>query len=148
MEYENCLVELDEVLNYLSPENLAKIPGEIRNGIKAQKSKSYEWKYDETKTLKEQNLNRNTIVLLSYLNSEYLLNEEQKEYMDKLHRINEKKNEKEKIEKYSVQDLFAQKEKSNYNDFIYKDNLSVVEKEKEKWYNKILKCIKIFFNMK
>ena len=33
MEYTKCLVQLDEVLNYLSTENLEKIPDEIRNGI-------------------------------------------------------------------------------------------------------------------
>ena len=41
MEYTKCLVQLDEVLNYLSTENLKKIPDEIRNSIKQQKDKEY-----------------------------------------------------------------------------------------------------------
>ena len=106
MEYTKCLVELDEILNYLSVENLAKIPLEIRNSIKEHKNKEYIWKYDKTKELKEQELDRKTIAMLSYLNMEYLLNEEQKEFMQNLHNLNEQKREKEKQEKYNPDNLF------------------------------------------
>ncbi len=34
MEYEKCLVQLDEILKYLSDENLQKIPNEIKEFIK------------------------------------------------------------------------------------------------------------------
>lgn len=78
VDYNKRLVEVDEVLNYLSDEDLEKIPEEIRNLIKENKDKDYVWQYDETKPLKEQGLNRDTIAFLSYLNMEYLLNEEQK----------------------------------------------------------------------
>ena len=42
------------------------------------KDKEYFWKYDEKKPLKEQDVSRDTIAFLSYLNMEYLLNEKQK----------------------------------------------------------------------
>ena len=101
MEYAKCLVQLDEILNYLSLDNLEKIPFEVRNSIKQQKDKEYIWKYDESKTLKEQELDRRTIALLSYLNMEYLLNKEQKEYMETIHKINEQKIQKENQIKYN-----------------------------------------------
>ena len=47
--------------------------------------------FDETKELKDQNLSRDTIIILSHLNMEYLLNEEQKKLMEQIHEFNEKK---------------------------------------------------------
>lgn len=140
MEYENCLVELDEVLNYLSKENLYKIPEEIREGIKSQKSKEYIWKYDETKKLKEQNLNRKTIAMLSYLNMEYLLNNEQKELMKEIHEINEQNQEKENQEKYNMNNLF-----NNTKNDTAQSEVALVEMKKHKWYSTIFNFIKNIF---
>lgn len=77
-EINKRLVEVDEVLGYLNTKELEKIPKEIRQMIKSNKDKNYIWKYDKSKKLKEQNLSRDTFAFLSYLNLEYLLNEEQK----------------------------------------------------------------------
>ena len=92
MDYRKCLVELDEILKYLNDDEKKNIPYEIRKAIHDEKDKNYNWSYDESKTLNEQNINRKTIAMLSYLNMEYLLNEEQKKLMEELHEFNEKKN--------------------------------------------------------
>ena len=94
MEYEKCLVELDEILKYLENEDKKKIPSEIRKAIHEKKDKKYNWTYDESKNLNEQNINRKTIAMLSYLNMEYLLNDEQRKLMEELHQFNEKNIEK------------------------------------------------------
>ena len=60
-DYNKRLVEVDEVLKYLSKEDLEKIPEDIRKLIKENKDINYIWHYDETKSLKEQWLNRDTI---------------------------------------------------------------------------------------
>ena len=99
IDYNKRLVEVDEILNYLSEEDLWKIPEKIRNNIKENKDKEYLWKYDETKPLKYQDVSRDTIVFLSYLNMEYLLNEEQKNLMKQIHEFNEKKLKEEKNRK-------------------------------------------------
>lgn len=91
MEYEKCLVEVEEVLNHLDISELEKIPKDIIQVITEKKDKNYTWSYDETKTLLEQELDRGTIAILSYLNMEYLLSDEQKALMEELHRFNEKK---------------------------------------------------------
>lgn len=90
-EYKRSLVELDEVLKYLSKEEYAKIPEDILEAIKENKDKEYTWEYDETKKLKEQNLMIETVAFLSYLNMEYLLNDEQRELMEQFLRLNEEK---------------------------------------------------------
>ena len=145
IDYEKRLVEVDEVLSYLSEEDLNKIPEDIRNLIKENKDQNYKWEFDETKELKDQNLNRDTIIILSYLNMEYLLNEEQKKLMEQIHEYNEKKQEQEKHEKYKVEDLFTKKEK--HDDEIVKEKSqeqSLIE-YKENVFKRIIKKIKSFF---
>lgn len=91
MEYAKCLVELNEVINHLEEECLKKIPDEIRRGIAEQMDKNYSWSYDESKELNKQNIERETIAMLAYLNTEYLLNDEQRKFMEEYHKLNEKK---------------------------------------------------------
>lgn len=144
VDYNKRLVEVDEVLNYLSDEDLEKIPEEIRNLIKENKDKDYVWQYDETKPLKEQGLNRDTIAFLSYLNMEYLLNEEQKKLMEQIHKFNEEKAEAEKQNKYSTQDLFKDKKeiKSQITENTKNTQMIVV---KENFFTRIINKIKSLF---
>ena len=92
-KYEaECLVEVDSVLYHLDPNELKKIPAEVRDAINEFKSLEYVWFYDESKPLLEQNLRRESIAMLSYLNTEYLLDEEQRKLMNQIHIVNEYKN--------------------------------------------------------
>lgn len=146
VDYNKRLVEVDEVLSYLSEENLLKIPEDIRQMIKDNKDKEYVWKYDVSKELKDQNLNRNTIIILSYLNMEYLLNEKQKEFMQQLHKLNEKKLEKAKVEKYGVEDLFKRNktQQEETEEIEQEKELSLLE-YKESFFTKVISKIKNFF---
>ena len=81
VDYNKRLVEVDEILNYLSEEDLLKIPEDVRNMIKANKDNSYSWNYDESKPLENQDVSHDTFAILAYLNMEYLLNENQKDLM-------------------------------------------------------------------
>ena len=137
MKYEKCLVELDEIFKYLKDEEKRNIPYEIRKAIKEKKDKHYHWNYDESKTLNEQNINRKTIEMLSYLNMEYLLNEKQKKLMEEIHKFNEKKIEKEKSEKYNPDSIF----KNNIK-YDKKEEVALAEVEERKWYEKIFSFIK------
>jgi len=147
MENKKCLVELDAILNLLSEEDLNKIPVEIRSAIKEQKDKEYTWEYDDTKTLKEQNLNRKTIAMLAYLNMQYLVSSDQKELLEQIHSFNEQKSEKEKAKKYSSNDLF--KERNNKeNDNIEKgknENVMLIQIKNDKWYHKIFSFFRTLF---
>lgn len=146
VDYKKRLVEVDEILNYLSEEDLLKIPEEIRNTIKENKDKEYFWHYDETKLLKDQDVSRDTIVFLSYLNMEYLLNEKQKEFMKQLYELNEKKLEEAKAEKYGVDDLFKrntpEQEKTKETEQIQERTLL---EYKESFFTKMINKIKRFF---
>lgn len=145
IDYNKRLVEVNEILNFLSEDDLLKIPEDVRNTIKENMDKQYVWKYDVSKELKEQNLSRDTIILLSYLNMEYLLNEEQKEYMQQLHEINEKKLEEAKAEKYSVEDLFKKKKKEETQTTEQVEEKSLIECKEENIFTKMINKIKNFF---
>ena len=92
IEYNKRLVEVDEILKHLSQRDYNKIPEEVKEAITENKDKEYKWKYDDTKKLKEQDVSEDTIAILSYINMEYLLNEEQKKFVESLHELNEKSN--------------------------------------------------------
>ena len=143
IEYSKRLAEVDEILNYLSEEYLNKIPEDVRQAIKIGKDKEYIWKYDENKTFKEQNLNRDTIAILAYLNTQYLLNKEQKEVMEQIYEMNEKKAEEEKKEKYKTEELFKESEKKQENNNT--QNKSMV-KHKESFFKRLMNKIKNIFN--
>ncbi len=143
IEFNKRLVEVDEILSYLSIEDLLKIPEEIRQLIKSNKAKDYVWRFDETKELKDQKLNRDTIAFLSYLNMEYLLNEEQKQLMQQIHQFNENKLEEEKKKQYNLHYLFNAKQNA------IEDRLHIPQNElvvyKKNIFSKILNKIKSFF---
>ena len=141
MEYEKCLVQLDEVLDHLNEEELKKIPVEIRESIKQNKDNEYIWIYDDSKSLNEQNLDRKVIAMLSYLNMEYLLNEEQRKYIEELHKFNEKKIQEELSKENDIENIFkkrAIKEKEE-------NEVLPIEIKQEKWYQKILIFFKSIF---
>ena len=100
------------------------------------------WKYDESKRLEEQRFDRNTIVILSYINMEYLLSKEQKDLMEKLHELNEQNFINEIQEKYDSKDLF--KTKTNTN--VENEN-AIAKLENNKWYNKMFSFIKRIFKL-
>jgi hypothetical protein len=142
------LVEVDAILNYLSKENYQKIPKEIIQAIKENKDKNYTWEYDEFKEFDEQNINRDTLILLSYINMEYLLNGKQKEYMEKMYNENEIKLEEEKRKKYSTDDIF--RKKLSKNEMI--ENIKEKQEDslvmyKEKFITKIFRKIINFFKI-
>ncbi len=142
MEYSKCLVELDELLNHLPKEDLDKVPEDIRKTIKQEKDKTYIWKYDQTKELKDQKLDRKTIAMICYLNMEYLVNEEQKKLLREMHQFNEIKSERAKKEKYKYEDLFKRSSNNSIENEQSEENHALVDVKEIKWYSKLFSFIK------
>lgn len=141
MEYEKCLVQVYEILNHLVEEELLKIPEKVIKKIEEKKDKNYIWLYDETKDLTNQEVDRKTIAILSYINIEYLLNKEEKEILINMHESNEER-------------LFPKVGTINFNksseyEMTKEENYihqSLIEANEQKWYQKILKLVKQLFN--
>jgi len=136
------LVEVDVILNYLSQENYAKIPQEIIKAIKENMDKDYTWEYDESKKLEDQDLNRDTVAMLAYINTEYLLNDEQKAYMEKMYQENEQKQYEGKTD-YSYLFTRNNKKREEQEQEVEQTALTVY---KESIFKKIWNKLKSFFN--
>lgn len=142
IEYNKRLVEVDEILKHLSQRDYNKIPEDIREAIEKNKDKEYKWKYDDAKKLKEQDVPDDTIAILSYINMEYLLNEEQKKFVESLHEFNEKNN---RINTNYNIDIFYNKS----NKTTDKCHELVVEKNTQSFLQKLKKFIsKLFIKYK
>ncbi len=89
-EYAKRLAEVDEIIKYLPEQYRKRIPKELMEMIKQNKDNSYNWTFNNKKKLYQQDIPCDTITILSYINTEYFLNDEQKEFMKKCHFLNEK----------------------------------------------------------
>ena len=80
-----AFVQVKEVLKYLNKSEYNKIPKEFIDLIDSNIDKNYTWNYDLSKPLEEQDLSDNALVILAYINNEYLLTPEQKSLMNKFY---------------------------------------------------------------
>lgn len=142
MVMENMLAyaEIDEILNLLEDDYREMVPKKVRDFFKEEKMKDYHPEIDIEKPLIEQNLKRETMVLLAILNLNYWCeNEEEKQsFLDELDKNEKEKNELE--EKYNPDNLFKkEKDESTEN------NLQIIEYKKPNFIQILLTKIKKFF---
>lgn len=143
IDYNKRLVEVSVILNHLNKSDYDKIPKEVIDRIEKNKDIEYVWNYDETKDLKDQNVSKDTIAILSYINMQYLLNEEQKKFVQEVFNENQKKADNIKKERYNPDNVFKNKRQSIIEEA--KHISSIIEVKEEKWYKKILNIIKNLF---
>ena len=134
--FTKSLVEAEVLLNQLEPKYKNKIPNSFWKYIQENKDKNYQFYIDFSKTLENQNIMSDTVAILTYVNIEYLLNEEQKKFFKQMLIKNEEIAELKKKEKYSI-DIFNEKQK--------KLNTNLPIKISEKWHIRIINKIKKFF---
>ena len=128
--YSKRFVEVNDVLNHLSEENYKKIPIEIISLIKENMDTNYYWKYNETLPLYKQNLSKDTIAILSYINMNYLLTYKQKEELEIIHKKNDIEIHNKLKIKYNSDDLFKKAKKQEINSINKNVSICIIEKEK------------------
>ena len=133
-------VEILEIIKYMEPECVKKIPKGLIEFFERQKDKNYEYHFDEEKDFSEQKISEETGGLLAMLALNYIANEENKEKIKEILIKNEEEYQKELREKYNPDNLFKDKQNIEENE---PKQLTIVEKEP--WYKKILNKIKRFF---
>ena len=136
--------EVYEILNLMEDEDKKRVPQEVRDFFEDQRMKEYKPKIRTDIPLTEQNLRRETVVLLTILVINYWCDseEEKQSFIDEL-----EKNEKIKMElqeKYNPDNLFKNRRKTkedvvmeqveNVEMIQYKENLFTKLK---KWFEKI-----------
>lgn len=139
IELSKRFSEVYEILRYLSKDNFNKIPKEIIEYINENRNKKYVWNIDKKKKLYEQDLDENTIAILAYINMEYLVNEEQKQYLKKLYLYNDEKYEK-NTNKITINEIFPKKEVIPSKELIEYNSEKFFQKIVQK-FKKIIKAI-------
>ena len=136
--------EIDEILNLLEDKYRDKVPEKVRAFFKEEKMVDYKPTIDVNTPLIQQNLKRETIVLLAILNLNYWCDtsEEKQEILDELS-MNEKEKQK-LLEEYNSDNLFKKRPEEK-QEFVHTEELSVVEYKKPNFIQKLLNKIARLF---
>ena len=135
-ELNKRLVEVETILKKLDENYINKIPTEIWDFIEKNKDDQYTFFYDDNIELLNQNLNIDTIAILSYINMQYLLDEKSKKEVDEILIKDGAFLEQQKMKKYNPENIFKNKE--NIENKGERDVSMIEVKEKYKWYQKII----------
>ena len=142
--------EIDEILNLLEDKYREKVPEKVRTFFKEEKMFDYKPTIDVNTPLIQQNLKRETIVLLAILNINYWCeNEEEKQFF--LNELAKNEDEKKKLEeKYNPDNLFKNKNNNDVSTdkIVEPQNISMVEYRKQGIFKRILDKITRFFKKK
>ena len=83
LQTDVTFVQIKEILNYIDPALVEKIPEKMRNFILSYKSFiNYAFKYDTTKSLEDQFMYEDTKSLIAYFDYSYWANEEDKKLIE------------------------------------------------------------------
>lgn len=135
-ELNKRLVEVETILKKLDENYINKIPTEIWDFIEKNKDDQYTFFYDDNIELLNQNLNIDTIAILSYINMQYLLDEKSKKEVEEILIKDGAFLEQQKVKKYNPENIFKNKE--NIENKGERDVSMIEVKEKYKWYQKII----------
>ena len=137
--------EIDEILNLLEDKYREKVPEKVRTFFKEEKMVDYKPTIDVNTPLIQQNLKRETIVLLAILNINYWCeNEEEKQFF--LNELAKNEEEKKRLEeKYNPDNLFKNNNDVSPDKIVEPQNISMVEYKKQGIFKRVLDKITRFF---
>lgn len=142
--------EVYEILNLLEVEYVEKVPEKVRNFFEEERLKEYKPQIKVDTPLTEQNLQRETIVLLAILNLNYWCDseDEKQEFLNEL--AENEKEKKELEERYNSDNLFKNKKYDNIKNIENKnkENVSLVEYKQQNLFKRILEKIASFLKRK
>ena len=150
--YKKAYTEILEIIKYLPHNEYEKIPEEKLKFYEKYKDSLYQFEYNPNKSLNEQNVSRETKVLIVDLFKETIATKTQKEKLNILLLQNEKEYQNKLYEKYSYDKLFNKRqnriivenkkeeknENINNNVTVYKENI----------FFKVYQFLKSIFNKK
>ncbi len=136
--YKKAHVELYEVIKKLPKEEKEKIPEVFLNNLKNDMDDKYIFKYDDSKTLIEQNLMDETKALLVQMYIKYMAQEKDTELWKKYNRICSNEIEEKKRAKFNPDNLFKEQIKKEKNNI---EKVQLTEIKEAKWYKKIFNKI-------
>jgi hypothetical protein len=142
-EYKKAFVEVQAVLSCLDKEDYNKIPTNITEALEENKDKEYIYNYDENKEFDKWELTTEAKAILYNILKDYLATDEQKEYFNKREKFQFLQEEKEKSEKFDVNNIFKKEEIVEE-----KQEEQQMVKYKENIFKRILNNIRKWFKIK
>lgn len=126
---EIAYAEVDTILSLMDEEYVNRVPKKLRDIFKGEKSSDYKLSIDTSKSLNEQNLQRETMILLAMLCLNYWCDsEEEQQELIEAYSENEKKNEAEIREKYNPDNIFKSNEQIHENQELLEYNESIIRR--------------------
>ena len=100
--------EVFEILSYMKKEDVMKIPVELLEFFKEERSKTYKTRIDKKDLFNPDNIAQRTVDVLAWLMIDYIADEEEKAELIRVAKENDRKSEAKKKEKYSTE-VFVKK---------------------------------------
>lgn len=107
----NTYEELYEILSLMDKKTVMKVPIDILNTIKEQRNPEYQTRIDKNDIFNENNVNKETIDLLCYLDYHYWMDENKKAEVDLIRKQRLQEEENKKRAQYNPNDIFKKVEK-------------------------------------
>lgn len=140
--YAKAYTEVVSILETLSEEEYSKIPKEKIEFYKEHRDVNYQYQYDAAQLPTEQNISREANAIIVSLFRDYFATESQKETLQQILLLNERKHQEELREKYSVDDIFKN---SKCNTNTKKKNNKIIMPKKQTLLDKIIGKLKSIF---
>lgn len=146
VEYAIAYKEVFEILKYIPNADYNRIPKEKIELYKTMQDKNYNFKYDPSKTLDEQNVSKRAKAIIGLLFRDYWATDIQREKILAKQKYERQRIEEEKAQNYQYENLFK-KNKTEIQQTKVKDNVEQVSlvEYKESVFTKILNKIKSIF---
>ncbi len=145
-KYAEAYVEVLDILNHMSPADIAKVSKKFISFLEKNASKEYIANLDYSKKLKDMDLKDETKGLLAIMYKSYWCTEKEKEILQQKFYENEKIYQKELYKKYNPDSIFVQKQENNSR--IIDNNPSTeyhIVKYETSLFRRIMNKIRSFF---
>lgn len=147
IKYANAYREVLEILKYIPIEDYKKIPKNKINLFETYSNNDYNFCYDITKTLEEQNVSKTAKAIIAILFRDYWATETQKEKIIAKQNYDRIQLEEKKKEIYNPDNIFKNhKEENILDDTEQQQKTALIETNNIKWYKKVWKTIARFFS--
>lgn len=146
-ELSEAAVEFNCILENSSKTIIEKIPIKFLDFMKDIASKTYEFNYDKSKSLNEQNLKPETRGLIALVYQDYICNDEEKKEYIRKSRLFANQMEDLKREKYNPDNLLKKQQQLKNTEEVMTNEVAKIE-YKESIFKRFINKIKSIFKIK
>ena len=148
-DYANACAEVVRILDYIPYRDYKKIPKDIILHYEKNANNNYDFEYDITRSLDEQNVSKTAKTIIAIFFRDYWATPEQRNKILNYEKYENLKEEAAKNEKYKIDDIFEKnKDKLIENTKLNNKKNKPIVPQKQKIYKIIFEKILNFFKFK